>query len=163
MRLLLLQESNQHKNCTISLGWAVTIRMVPPVVRDERNCPKRVVVAFLLTVDVLFSRDSVFAWPVRTMYLICPCSYSYWYSLYSASLGQHGQCAYLPVFVLVLCVNRCTVCTVLVLLVQRFLGLVRAMTCLPVFVLVLVPVRAVLRLVSTGNAPICPCLYPCTG
>ena len=58
---------------------------------------------------------------------ICPCSYPYWYPLYSASLGQHGQCAYLPVFVLVLCVNRCTVCTVLVLLVQRFLGLARAM------------------------------------
>ena len=33
---------------------------------------------------------------------ICPCSYSYWYPLYSASLGQHGQCTYLPVFVLVL-------------------------------------------------------------
>ena len=32
----------------------------------------------------------------------CPCSYSYWYLLCSASLGQHGQCTYLPVFVLVL-------------------------------------------------------------
>ena len=36
------------------------------------------------------------------MYLICPCLYSYWYPLYSASLGQPGQCTYLPVFVLVL-------------------------------------------------------------
>ena len=27
----------------------------------------------------------------------CPCSYSYWYLLCSASLGQHGQCTYLPV------------------------------------------------------------------
>ena len=59
VRLLLLQEANQHKSCTISLGWAVAIQMAPPVVRDERNCPKRVVVAFLLTVDVLFSRDVV--------------------------------------------------------------------------------------------------------
>ena len=33
---------------------------------------------------------------------ICPCSYSYWYPLYSASLGQPGQCTHLPVFVLVL-------------------------------------------------------------
>ena len=44
---------------TISLGWAVAIPTAPPVVRDERNCPKRVVVASLLTVDVLFSRDVV--------------------------------------------------------------------------------------------------------
>ena len=93
---------------------------------------------------------------------ICPCSYSYWYPLYSASLGQHGQCAYLPVFVLVLCVNCCTVCAVLVLLVQRFLGLARAM-----HLFARVRTRtgtpcAVLRLVSTGNVPLCPCLYPCT-
>ena len=33
---------------------------------------------------------------------ICPCSYSYWYPLYSASLSQHGQRTYLLVFVLVL-------------------------------------------------------------
>ena len=32
----------------------------------------------------------------------CPCSYSYWYILCSALLGQHGQCTYLPVVVLVL-------------------------------------------------------------
>ena len=57
--LLLLQESNQHKNCTISLGWAVAIPTAPPVVRDERDCTKRVVAASLLTVDVLFSRDVV--------------------------------------------------------------------------------------------------------
>ena len=59
VRLLLLQESNQHNICTISLGWAVVIPTAPPVVRDERNCPKRVVAASLLTVDVLFSRDVV--------------------------------------------------------------------------------------------------------
>ena len=59
MRLLLLQESRQHKNCTISLGWAVAIPMAPPVVRDARNCPKGVVAASLLPVDVLFSRDAV--------------------------------------------------------------------------------------------------------
>ena len=59
MCLLLLQESSQHKNCMISLGWAVAIPMAPPVVRDERNCPKRVVAASLLTVDVLLSRDVV--------------------------------------------------------------------------------------------------------
>ena len=93
---------------------------------------------------------------------ICPCSYSYWYPLYSASLGQHGQCAYLPVFVLVLWVNRCTLCTVVVLLVQRFLGLARDM-----YLFARVRTRtgipcAVLRLVSTGNVPICPRLYPCT-
>ena len=92
---------------------------------------------------------------------ICPCLYSYWYPLYSATLGQRGKCTYLPVFVLVLCVNRCTVCTVLVLLVQRFLGLARAMylvcpclrsycTCTPC---------TVFRLAHTGNVPICPCLY----
>ena len=59
VRLLLLQKSTQHKNCTISLGWAVAIPTAPPVVRDERNCPKRVVAASLLAVDVLFSRGVV--------------------------------------------------------------------------------------------------------
>ena len=59
VRLLLLQESSQHKNCTISPGWVVAIPTAPPVVRDERNCPKRVVAASLLTVNVLFSRDVV--------------------------------------------------------------------------------------------------------
>ena len=50
VRLLLLQESSQHKNCTISLGWAVAIPTAPPVVRDETNCPKRVVAVSLVTV-----------------------------------------------------------------------------------------------------------------
>ena len=59
VRLLLLQESSQHKNCTISLGWAVAIPTAPPVVRDERNCPKRAVAVSLLIVDVVFSRDVV--------------------------------------------------------------------------------------------------------
>ena len=105
---------------------------------------------FPVFVLVLVPLVQCFAWSARAMYLfvrvrtrtgtpctvlrlvspgnvpICPCSYSYWYPLYSASLGQHGQCAYLPVFVLVLCMKRSTVCTVLVLLVQRFLGLARA-------------------------------------
>ena len=38
---------------------AVAIPTAPPVVRDEKNCPKRVVAASLLTVAVLFSRDVV--------------------------------------------------------------------------------------------------------
>ena len=59
VRLLLLQKSSQHKTCTISLGWVVAIPTAPPVVRDERNCPKRVVAVSLLTVDVLFSMDLV--------------------------------------------------------------------------------------------------------
>ena len=59
--------------------------------------------------------------------ITCPGSYSYWYLLCSASLGQHGQCTYLPVFMFVLCVSRCTVCTVLVFLVQCFAWSVRAM------------------------------------
>ena len=59
VRLLLLQESNQHKNCTISLGWAVAIQTAPPVVRDVRNCLKRIVAASLLTVDDSFSKDVV--------------------------------------------------------------------------------------------------------
>ena len=59
VRLLLLEESRQQKKCTISLGWAVAMPMAPPVVRDVRNCPKRVVAASLLPVDVLFSRDVV--------------------------------------------------------------------------------------------------------
>ena len=59
VRLLLLQESTQHKHCTISLGWAVAIPTAPSVIRDERNCLKRVVAASLLTVDAFFSRDVV--------------------------------------------------------------------------------------------------------
>ena len=43
----------------LSLGWAVAIPTAPPVVRDERNCPMRVVAVSLLTVDVLFYRDVV--------------------------------------------------------------------------------------------------------
>ena len=56
VRLLFLQESTEHKNCTISLDWAVAIETALPVVRDARSCFKRVVVAFRLTVDVLFAR-----------------------------------------------------------------------------------------------------------
>ena len=59
VRLLLLRESRQHKNCTISLDWAVAIPTAPPVVHGMRICPKRVAAAFLLTVDVLFARDVV--------------------------------------------------------------------------------------------------------
>ena len=67
---------------------------------------------------VLVSLVQCFAWTARAMYLLargrtrtgvrtgnvptCPCSYSYWYLLCSASLGQHGQYTYLPVVVLVL-------------------------------------------------------------
>ena len=124
-----------------------------------------------------------------------------------SSLGYHGRCAYLPVLVLVLvpllysaslgqpgqciicpcsCVNRCTVCTVLVSLVQCFawsaramylLAFVRTRTRISCAVLRLnstgiVPTcpyrsrtgtsRAVLRLDSTGSVPMRPCLYPCT-
>ena len=117
------------------------------------------------------------------MYLICPCLYSYWYPLYSASLGRPGQCTYLPVFALVL-----------VPLVQCFALSARQCTYLPVFVLVLVSlvqcfawsaravclfsrfrtstVRESLHSVycactpctafpwaSTSNVPICPCSY----
>ena len=59
--------------------------------------------------------------------ITCPGSYSYWYPLCSASLGQHGRCTYLTAFMFVLCVSRCTVCTVLVSLVQCFAWSVRAM------------------------------------
>ena len=52
--------------------------------------------------------------------ITCPGSYSYWYPLCSASI-------YLPVFMFVLCLSRCTVCTVLVSLVQCFAWSVRAM------------------------------------
>ena len=63
----------------------------------------------------------------------CPWSYSYW--------CPHGQCTYLPVFVLVL--------VPLVYLLAR--GRTRLSTSC-----------AVLRLDSTGYVPMCPCLYPCT-
>ena len=150
------------------------------------------------------SSCAVLRWTARTMYLLargrtrtgvrmgnvptCPCSYSYWYLLCSASLGQHGQRTKLPVVVLVL-----------VPLVQCFAWTTRAMylcaracilvqclcsashgqcTYLPVVVLVLVSARVmyllarsrtrtgtccvVLRLGRTGYVPMCPCLYPCT-
>ena len=78
---------------------------------------------------------------VRTGYVpTCPCSYSYWYLLCSASLEQHGQCTYLPVVVLVLVSTR----------VMYLLARVRTGTgtsCV------------VLRLDSTGNVPICPWSY----
>ena len=90
---------------------------------------------------------------------ICPCSYSYWYPLYSASLGQPGQCTYLSVFVLVL-----------VPLVQCFAWSARAM-CLFARVRTRT-VRESLHSVycictpctafpwaSAGNVPICPCSY----
>ena len=90
---------------------------------------------------------------------ICPCWYSHWYPLYSASLGQPGKCTYLPVLVLVL-----------VPLVQCYAWSARAM-----YLFARVHTRAVrellhsvycacipctvLRLVSPGNVPICPCSY----
>ena len=79
----------------------------------------------------------------------CPCSYSY--LLYSNSLGQHGQWTYLPAFILMLCVNRCTVCTVLVSLIQCFAWTARAM-----YLLARGRTRTGVR---TGNVPTCPCLY----
>ena len=78
---------------------------------------------------------------VRTGYVpTCPCSYSYWYFLCSASLGQHGQCTYLAVVVLVLVSAR----------VMYLLARVRAGTGTSC---------AVLRLDSTGNVPTCPWSY----
>ena len=80
---------------------------------------------------------------VRTGYVpTCPCSYSYWYLLCSASLGQHGQCIYLPVVVLVLVSAR-----IMYLLARVCAG--TGTSC------------AVLRLDSTGNVPTCPwsCSY----
>ena len=46
---------------------------------------------------------------------------------YSASLGQHGHVPTCPWFMFVLCVSHCTVCTVLVSLVQCFAWSVRVM------------------------------------
>ena len=52
--------------------------------------------------------------------------------------GQHGQRTYLPAFVLVLCLCHCTVCTVLVPLVQWFgMASTSNVPILPVFELVL--------------------------
>ena len=95
---------------------------------------------------------------------------------YSASLGQHGHVRTCPWFMFVLCVSHCTVCTVLVSLVQCFALSVRVMyllarvhtyignssavgqhghrTFLPVSVMYL-RVRACI-------VPTCPCLCPCT-
>ena len=72
--------------------------------------------------------------------LTCPWSYSYWYLLCSASLGQHGQCTYLPVVVLALVSAR----------VMYLLARVRTRTGTSC---------AVLRLDSTGNVPTCPWPY----
>ena len=88
---------------------------------------------------------------------ICSCSYSYWYPLYSASLGQHGQCAYLPVFVLVLCVNRCTVysaCAPCTVFPWASAGNVPIFPCSYSYWYPSVP----LVHASTGNAPTYPCL-----
>ena len=105
---------------------------------------------------VLIPLVQCFAWTARAMYLLargrtrtgvrtgnvpaCPCSYSYWYLLCSASLGQHGQCTYLPVVVLVLVSAR----------VMYLLARVRTRTGTSC---------AVLRLDSTGNVPTCPWSY----
>ena len=70
----------------------------------------------------------------------CPCSYSYWHLLCSASLGQHGLCTYLPVVVFALVSTR-----VMYLLAG---GRTRTDTSC-----------AVLRLDSTGNVPSCPWSY----
>ena len=64
MRLLLFQESSQHKNYMLSLGWAVAIQMASPGVLDARNLPKRVLVASLLTVNTLLAGDVV-TWVYR--------------------------------------------------------------------------------------------------
>ena len=118
----------------------------------------------------------------------CPCSYSYWYLLYIVSLGQHGQCTYLRVVVLVLVSARVryllarirtrtgTSCAVLrldstsnvptcpwwysysYLLYSASLGQHGLYTYVPVLVS-LYSVCAVLRLDSTGNVPTCPWSY----
>ena len=73
----------------------------------------------------------------------CPCSYSYWYFLSSALLGQHGQCTYFSVVVLVLMSAR------VMYLLARVCTRTGA-SC------------AVLCSDSTGNVHTCPSLYPCT-
>ena len=76
----------------------------------------------------------------------CPCSHSYWYLLCSPSLGQHGQCTYLPVVVLVL-----------IPLVQCFAWTAWAMNlCARACILVQC---AAFRLDSTVNVPTYPWSY----
>ena len=105
----------------------------------------------------------------------CPCSYSYWYLLCSASLGQHGQYTYLPVVVLVLVSAR----------VMYLLARVRTRTgtsCVPTcpwsysswyllcsaslgqhglctYVPVLVSLYSVCAVLRTGNVPTCSWPY----
>ena len=92
----------------------------------------------------------------------CPCSYSYWYLLCSASLGQHGQFTYLPVVIHVLvplvqclawtaratylCARACILvqCLCSASLGQHGLCTYRTGTSCAVF-----------RLDSTGNVPTC--------
>ena len=98
---------------------------------------------------------------LRILYCACtPCTV-FWH-------GQHGQCSYLPAFVLVLCLYRCTVCTVLVPLVQ-YSGMASKgnVPILKVFVLVLwlyhctvctvlVPLVQCSGMASTVDVPILP-------
>ena len=94
------------------------------------------------------------AWPARAIYPFlkkkCPCLYSYCdctvaqcvlrlYLLYSGLAWPARVMYILPVFALVLCVYYCTVCTVLVPLVQWF------------------------SMASTGRVSIGPCLYSYCG
>ena len=137
-----------------------------------------------------------FAWTARVMYLLargrtrtgtscavlrldstgnvptCPWSYSYWYLLCSASLGQHGQCTYLPVVVLVLVplvqcfawtARAMYLCARACILVQcscsASLGQQGQCTYLPVVVLVLV--LLVQCFAWTARAAMCLCARAC--
>ena len=118
----------------------------------------------------------------------CPCWYSYWYLLCSASLGQHGQCTYLPMVVLILVSARvmyllarvrtrtgtsCAVlclditgnvttcpwsCSYWYLLCSASLGQHGLCTYVPALAS-LYSVCAVVRLDITGNVPTCPWSY----
>ena len=128
----------------------------------------------------LYILYSVLAWPAHVMYRSYPrlyshCAYVPLHRVYCACTpctlvwpGSTGNVPILPVFVLVLWLYHCTVCTVLVPLVQcSGMAGTGNVPILPVYVLVLcvyhctvctmlVPLVQWFGMASTGNVPIFP-------
>ena len=127
----------------------------------------------------LYPLYSVLAWPARAMYLltrVCPRTvHVLLHSVYCActpctvfGIAITGNVSILPVFILVLWLYHCTVCTVLVPLVQcSGMASTDSVSILPMFVLVLcvyhytvctvlVPLVQCSGMASPGNVPTYP-------
>ena len=115
------------------MASTVNVPILPVLVPARTYCACTIAQCVLCSYPLY----SIWAWPARAMYLSCPCLCLHirtvlvpLHNVYRACTtctvfwrGQHGRCTYLAracACTYVLCLYHCTMCTVLVPLVQCF-------------------------------------------